>query len=228
MSNENILVVDDEEDILELVRYNLAKEGYKVQCVASGEEGVALAKKANPDLIVLDLMLTGIDGFEVCRRVRRERATQDIPIIILSAKGEESDIVLGLGLGADDYLVKPFSPKVLNARVQSVLRRRRLPAIKLDAIVTIQELTIDPGRHEVKVKGESVDLTATEFKILHFLARQAGWVFTRYQIVDAVHGENYPVTERSIDVQIVSLRKKLGSYGDYIETIRGVGYRFQG
>lgn len=228
MAKENILIVDDEEDILELVRYNLAKEGYQITCVGSGEEGLKFARTASPDLVVLDLMLPGVDGLDVCKALKGDSKTKHIPVIMLSAKGEEADIVTGLELGADDYLVKPFSPRVLSARVKSVLRRNKGVPEDDTSPIKVDELQINPGRHEVLIKGKLVDLTSTEFKVLHFLARQPGWVFTRYQIVDAVHGDDYPVTDRSVDVQIVGLRKKLGKVGAYIETVRGVGYRFKG
>lgn len=228
MAKENILIVDDEEDILELLRYNLSKEGYQITCVTSGEEGLSTARTTSPDLVVLDLMLPGVDGLDVCKALKNDAKTKHIPVIMLSAKGEEADIVAGLELGADDYLVKPFSPRVLTARVRSVLRRNRGIPEDDATPIKVDELSINPGRHEVLIKDKLVELTSTEFKVLHFLARQPGWVFTRYQIVDAVHGDDYPVTDRSVDVQIVGLRKKLGKYGKYVETVRGVGYRFKG
>jgi two-component system, OmpR family, alkaline phosphatase synthesis response regulator PhoP len=227
MARENILVVDDEEDILELVNYNLSREGYQISCAATGEEGLKAAKTKIPDLIVLDLMLPGVDGLEVCKQLKGDPKTGQIPVIMLTAKGEEADIVTGLELGADDYITKPFSPRVLIARVKTVLRRKSGEPEDDITAIKIQELVINPGRHEVLVKGKPVELTFTEFKILHTLAKRPGWVFTRYKIVDAVRGDDYPVTDRSVDVQIVSLRKKLGSCGKYIETVRGVGYRFK-
>ncbi len=227
MSKEKILVVDDEEDILELLDYNLSKEGYKVDCVSSGEAACQAAKSLNPDVIVLDLMLPGIDGLEVCRKLKTDQATSAIPIIMLTAKGEDADIVSGLEVGADDYVVKPFSPRVLIARLRAVLRRGSSPANEDFSNVAIHDLRINPQRHEVLVANQGVDLTATEFGILSFLARRPGWVFTRNQIIEAVKGDDYPVTNRSVDVQIVALRKKLGNAGTYIETVRGVGYRFK-
>lgn len=226
MPKEKILVVDDEADILELVQYNLAKEGYLVTCVASGEEALAVTKKSLPDLLILDLMLPGVDGLDVCKTLRRNSTTATLPIIMLTAKGEEADIVAGLELGADDYLTKPFSPRVLSARVKTVLRRRRATPQDDTTTVRVEELIIDPRRHEVQLDGKRLDLTVSEFKILHFLVRQRGWVFTRHQIVDAVHGDDYPVTDRSVDVQMVGLRKKLNGYGKFLETVRGVGYKF--
>jgi two-component system alkaline phosphatase synthesis response regulator PhoP len=227
MANENILVVEDEEDILELVRYNLNKEGYRVTGVLSGEEGLQAARSHPPDLIILDLMLPGTDGLTVCRELKQDARTRDLPIVILTAKGEEADIVAGLELGADDYITKPFSPRVLLARLRAVLRRRRAePASERD-VLEIHQMVIHPGRHEVLVQGRPVDLTVTEFRLLSFLARRPGWVFTRSQIVQGVQGEDYAVTERAVDVQIVGLRKKLGPAGQYIETVRGVGYRLK-
>ena len=227
MAHESILAVDDEEDILELLRYNLAKEGYRVTCVASGEEAVKAGKSILQDLILLDLLLPGIDGMEVCRLLKGEARTRNIPIIMLTAKGEEADIVTGLELGADDYLTKPFSPRVLLARIRAALRRRATAPPGETALLKVHQLVIDPGRHEVLLEERPVDLTVTEFRLLHLLARRPGWVFTRSQIVNGVHGDDYPVSDRSVDVQVVSLRKKLGPYGKYLETVRGVGYRLK-
>jgi len=228
MSRQIILVVEDEEDILELVRYNLGREGFQISCATTGEEGLDAARKKLPDLVILDLMLPGMDGLEVCKQLRNDPKTSHIPIVMLTAKTEEADMVTGLELGADDYIPKPFSPRILSARVKTVLRRRITPASTDDTkTLQIHDLVINPGRHEVLVKGKPVDLTFTEFRILYTLAKRPGWVFNRYQIVDAVRGEDYPVTDRSVDVQIVALRKKLGSCGKLIETVRGVGYRFK-
>ena len=227
MAKERILVVDDEEDILELVRFNLAREGYDLVCTTSGEEAPEIARKKHPDLLILDLMLPGIDGLEVTKILKNDVKTKDIPIIMLTAKGEEADIVTGLELGADDYVTKPFSPRILVARVRAALRRKVKDSPEDESLVKIHSLEIHPGRREVLVDNQRVQLTFTEFAILNFLARRPGWVFTRFQIVDAVRGDDYPVTDRSVDVQIVGLRKKLGSAGKYIETVRGVGYRFQ-
>lgn len=227
MPNEKILIVDDEEDILELLKYNLSREGYKVSCAASGEETLRAVRSGIPDLIILDLMLPGIDGLEVARQLKNDMKTRDVPIVMLTAKGEEADIVTGLELGADDYITKPFSPRVLLARVRAALRRRVRESTDDASVLQIRKLEIHPGRREVLVNGEPVQLTFTEFGILNFLARRPGWVFTRSQIVDAVRGDDYFVTDRSVDVQIVGLRKKLGPAGTDIETVRGVGYRFR-
>jgi two-component system phosphate regulon response regulator PhoB len=227
MPKENILVVDDEEDILELLKYNLSREGYKISCAASGEETLRAVRSGIPDLIVLDLMLPGIDGLEVARQLKNDVKTRDVPIVMLTAKGEEADIVAGLELGADDYITKPFSPRVLVARVRAVLRRKAKKPPDKTSVLHIHDVEIHPGRREVQVNGEPVQLTFTEFGILNFLARRPGWVFTRSQIVDEVRGDDYFVTDRSVDVQIVGLRKKLGPAAKHIETVRGVGYRFK-
>jgi len=227
MAKTSILIIEDEEDIRELVKYNLQRENFDVLEAESGEEGLKLVERVMPDLVLLDLMLPGKDGLEICRILKRNSRTQNIPVVMMTARGEESDIITGLELGADDYVVKPFSPKVLGARVKAVLRRKAsAPELAPEDVIKIYDLVIHPGRHEVLVKDKPVDLSATEFRLLHFLARRPGWVSTRYQIVDAVHGEDYPVTERSVDVQVVGLRRKLKRAGDYIETVRGVGYRF--
>jgi DNA-binding response OmpR family regulator len=225
MPKPAILVVDDEEDIRELVELNLRREGYGVLTCETGEQALERAFKEMPDLIVLDLMLPGIDGLEVCRRLKTDAKTRRIAVVMLTAKGEEADIVTGLELGADDYVTKPFSGKVLVARVRRLLRKHQDEADESSA-VSIHELTIDPNRHEVLVAGQAVAMTLTEFNILHLLARRPGRVFTRYQIVDSIHGSDYLVTDRAVDVQIVSLRKKLGPCAKYIDTVRGVGYRF--
>lgn len=227
MVKEKILIVEDEQDIQELVRYNLANEGYQVEGVPTGEEAITHARKHLPDLIILDLMLPGIDGLEVCKILKREHKTAEIPIVMLTAKGEDADIVAGLELGADDYITKPFSPRVLIARVRTVLRRTRGKKTEDNSVIKIHDLAIDPMRHWARINGRPLELTATEFSLLHFFAQRPGWVFTRSQIIDAVKGGDYPVTDRSVDVQIVGLRKKLGEAGKYIETVRGIGYRFK-
>ena len=228
MAKERILVVDDEDDLLELVNYNLTKEGFRVSCVATGEDAVRHARTESPDLIVLDLLLPTVDGLEVCKLLKSDPRTKHIPIVMLTAKTEEADVVTGLELGADDYITKPFSPRVLVARVKAVLRRRSKEAPAADAAIKVHDLLIHPGRHEVLAGGRPLALTLTEFRLLHYLAQRPGWTFSRSQIVDAVKGDDYPVTERSVDVQVAGLRKKLGAtFGSYIETVRGVGYRFK-
>lgn len=226
MVRGSILAVDDEEDVLELVRYNFNKEGFKVETAVTGEEAVKKAKANPPSAILLDRMLPGIDGIEVCRQLKADSKTSSIPIIMLTAKGEESDVVSGLEVGADDYVTKPFSPKVLIARVRRILYRQTA-AKQENTPVKIHDLTIDPARYEVKLKNKAIELTFTEFMILYTLAKRPGLVLSRYNIVDAIRGSNYVVTDRAVDVQIVSLRRKLGQFGKYIETVRGVGYRFK-
>ena len=230
-----IHVIEDEPDIAQLIEYNLGLEGFKVTVSQTGEKGLERALQEPPDLILLDLMLPGLEGLEVCRLLRATEATSSIPLIMATAKGDEQDIIQGLELGADDYVVKPFSPKVLIARIHSVLRRFQGQVPSVEEVRSgrsrmareVHNLTIHPGRHEVLVSGQTVDLTRTEFQILYYLCCHPGWVFTRGQIVEAVNGENYSVTERAIDVQMVRLRQKLGDSGVLIETIRGVGYRLK-
>ncbi|MZH02328.1 MAG: response regulator transcription factor [Nitrospinae bacterium] len=228
MTQKQILVVEDEEDIQELLRYNLAKEGFLVHCVGSGEAGLQEARKILPDLLILDLMLPEMNGLEVCRELKSDPKTKPVPIIMLTAKGEETDIVLGLERGADDYGTKPLSIQIFLSRVRAVLRRGQESEPQQDPnTLNFTDLQIHLGKHEVRVKGELVKLTYTEFMILEFLSKRPGWVFTRGQIVDAVRGDGYAITDRAVDFQIVGLRKKLGSVSKYIETVRGVGYRFE-
>jgi two-component system phosphate regulon response regulator PhoB len=227
MARAHILVVDDEPDILELVHYNLVQHGYEVTCSLSGEEGLAQTRSRPPDLVLLDIMLPGMDGLEVCKALKQDRRTADIPLIMLTARSEEADIVTGLELGADDYLTKPFSPRVLLARIKAVLRRHAAPSPTESEELVRGALVMRPGRYEVLVVGQPVQLTRTEFRMLHLLARRPGWVFTRNQIIEAAQGDDTSVTARSVDVHMVSLRRKLGVCGDAVETIRGVGYRFK-
>jgi len=227
MAAEHILVVEDDEDILELVSYNLTKAGYRVTTAASGEAAIKAARSKPPDLVLLDLMLPGVDGLEVCNTLRRDQRTANIPVIMLTARSEEADIVAGLELGADDYITKPFSPRVLLARIKAVLRRKTKAPAEEQTVIKLKELVIHPGRHEVTVRSKRADLTATEFKILHLLARRPGWVYTRQQIIDAARGDEYAVTDRSVDVHIAGLRKKLGPLGSQLETVHGVGYRYK-
>jgi two-component system phosphate regulon response regulator PhoB len=223
-----VLVIEDEPDIRELVEFNLKKYDYNVLLANNGEKGLNDARSYEPDLILLDLMLPGIQGIDVCRVIKSDENIKSIPIIILSALGQEEDIVLGLEAGADDYVSKPFSLDVLNARIKTVLRRySNKDDDDRNRILLIQNIKINPRTREVAIDGKLVSLTYTEFQILHLLMAHPGWVFTRYQIIDKIRGENYPVTDRSIDFQIVGLRKKMLGKGNLIETIRGVGYRFQ-
>ena len=228
VARKKIVVIEDEPDIQEVIDYNLTREGYTVITADSGDEGVRKVVNEAPDLVLLDLLLPGLDGIEVCRKLKMDPVTQKIPIIMVSAKGEESDVVLGLGVGADDYVTKPFRPKELVARVRAVLRRGVLQDDEARSERLVRGgLVVDAARHEVKVDGQSVTLTATEFRLLHLLASHPGRVFTRDQLVTRVIGGGAAVIDRNIDVHVRSIRKKLGEHRHLIGTIRGVGYRFQ-
>ena len=228
MEKHRVLVVEDDEDILELICFNLQKEGFRVDRALTGEDALRMVADGRdlPALILLDLMLPRLSGVEVCRRLKENAATAAIPIIMVTARGEEADVVSGLELGADDYITKPFSPRVLVARVRALMRRKRRGEVRADEVIKIRDIIIHPGRHEVTVAGEPVTLTYTEFALLHLLARRPGWVFTRNQIINTIRGDAYVVTDRTVDVQVTGLRKKLGHAGEYIKTVRGVGYKF--
>ncbi len=227
MTKEKILIVDDEQDLVKLIRYHLEKEGYKIISTFNGEDALFLARKERPELMILDLMLPGIDGLEVCKKLKADQELAGTAIVMLTAKGEEADITMGLKLGADDYMTKPFSPKELVARVQAVLRRIKSASTAKDYIA-IETLTIDLYKHEVMIKNEPIPLTLTEFKLLHHLASRPGRVFTRDQLLDAVSGAETCVIDRTIDVHIASLRKKLKAFSNNcIITIRGIGYKFR-
>lgn len=224
---EKILVVDDEKDILELIEYNLTKNGYRVKTALSGEDALELIKENDYDLIILDLMLPGVDGFDICKIIKADKQKANIPIVMVTAKADEADKVAGLEIGADHYVTKPFSPRELLAIVKATLRRKPAKLEEEKPVIERGGLKIHVGRHEVTFNGEPIDLTHLEFRILLTLAKKPGWVMTRYQIVDEARGEGVSVTDRSVDVHIVSLRKKLGEASDYIETVRGVGYKFK-
>jgi two-component system phosphate regulon response regulator PhoB len=226
MAKKTILAIDDEKDLIELVRYNLEKEGFQVKGAHDGETGLALAIHEKPDVVLVDLMLPGIDGLEVCRQLKSNSRTAAIPLIMLTAKSSESDRVVGLELGADDYVVKPFSPRELVARIRALLRRttgQQEPPSRIRR----GGLLIDLDRREVTCAEMPVVLTATEFRLLHFLAAHPGHVFTRGELIDNVLGRDIAVLDRTIDVHIMALRRKLGNRGDCVETVRGFGYRFQ-
>jgi two-component system phosphate regulon response regulator PhoB len=226
-SKPNIMIVEDEEDIQELIVYNLIKNGFNTTVYASGEEALAAVPEILPDLILLDLMLPGMDGLEVCKKLKNDEKTNEIPIIMLTARGEEETIIKGFEYGVDDYVTKPFSLKILISRIKAVLRRQNDENYDDNSIITIHELTINPQKYEALLKNITLKLTNAEFKVLHLLASKPGWVLTRYQIIDEIKGDDYEVTDRSVDVLMVGLRKKLDKYGHYIETVRGVGYRFK-
>ncbi len=223
-----IVVIEDEADILELLQYNLQREGYRVTGCSDGEQGLLAARKGDPDLILLDVMLPGIDGFEVCRQLRRDALTRRVPVVFLTAKSEETDVILGLGLGADDYIAKPFRPKELIARVQAVLRRGPARTEEPTGERLVRgELVVDMVRHEATASGKVVDLTPTEMRLLHFLASHPGRVFTRAHLLSRVIGDDAIVTDRNVDVHVRGVRQKLGELRELIETVRGVGYRFR-
>lgn len=225
MQNNKILIVEDEDSIAELVEFNLSKNGFECKRVDSAERALALFENGETfDLVLLDLMLTGMDGTDFCRIFRARSDFSQIPIIMLTARGEESDIVCGLDYGADDYITKPFSPRVLIARIRACLRRNSEPS---PSQVCVHGISLDPEFHEAKIGGKNLDLTSNEFSILELFMRNTGKVFSRDAIIRNLHGEGYPVTDRAVDVSIVNLRKKLGAKSDLIETIRGVGYRLK-
>ena len=228
MPKERILVIEDEEDLIEVMSYNLRREGFEVRSASNGADGLRKARQHGADLILLDLMLPDIDGLEICRRLRRDPLTQRVPVIMVTAKGEESDIVLGLGVGADDYIPKPFSPRELVARVKAVLRRGPPRGEEGPPERVVRgPLVVDASRHEAMLAGEPLTLTATEFRLLHFLAAHPGRVFTREQLLRRVMGENVVLIDRNIDVHVRAIRQKLDEHRDLIETVRGVGYRFK-
>ena len=227
LDSKNILVVEDDLDIRELISFNLQNEGHQVFEAKDGEAGIDKAREKLPDLILLDLMLPGIQGLDVCRIIKSDQETKETPIIMVTALGQEEDIVKGLETGADDYITKPFSIKVLIARVNAVLKRSIEVGEDKSKDILINGINIKTRAREVRVNENLInDLTFSEFQILYLLAGHPGWVFTRYQIIDKIRGDNYPVTDRSVDFQIVGLRKKLGDAGKLIKTVRGVGYRF--
>lgn len=229
-----ILIVEDERDIREVISWNLKREGYTVFEAETAEKGLELVERAKPDLVLLDMMLPGVDGLSALKTIRNNASTAELPLIMVTARSEDADIVAGLELGADDYICKPFSPRVLIARIRARLREREGPAlgggIKRDGEPEILEsngIRLDPQRHEVFLDGEELALSVTEFSLLEYLMANPGRVFSRQRIINALHGPDYPVTDRSIDVQVLSLRKKLLGASEFVETVRGVGYRWK-
>lgn len=225
--SKKILIIEDEKDIIELLDFNLSKDGFDVSSAQTGEDGLHLARTNSPDLILLDLMLPGINGLDICKFLKTDQKTGHIPIVMLTAKDEDIDVVTGLEVGADDYITKPFSPKVLIARIRTVLRRQSVQGEEKKHIIHIGPIVIDPGKYTVALKNNKLQLTATEFQLIFTLANRPGWVYSRSQLVDKIRGEDHIISERAVDVQIANLRKKLGKYGDYIETVRGAGYKFK-
>ncbi len=226
MIDKTLLVVEDEADIQELIVYNLKKEGFKIHRSESAEKGYELVLSEKIDLIILDIMLEGMNGIEFCRQIKSDEDLKKIPVIMLTAKGEEEDIIKGLEAGADDYVTKPFSPKILAARIKTVLRRVQ-KGFDTFATISVNGLSINPVKREIVYKDNAISLTNTEFNILHLLSANSGRVFTRYQIIDEIKGNDYIVADRSVDFLIAGLRKKLGEAGVFVETVRGVGYRFK-
>jgi len=226
MAKAKIFIVEDDRDIRDLVSYNLERDGYKVFSVDNGERALEAIKKEQPELVILDLMLPGMDGLEVCRLLKQDDRTKQIPIIMLTAKSEETDVVVGLQIGADDYVTKPFSPKVLTARIKTILRRSERHEKKSE-VRKIEHLTIDIPRHKITFKDKTLELTSIEFNILEFLSRHPGRAFSRDQIMDNAWKEGKFVVDRAVDVHIQALRHKLQKGADLIETVRGVGYRFK-
>lgn len=224
-----IAVIEDDRDINELIAYNLEREGYGVIRSLDGGQGLFLIQKEQPDLVLLDLMLPGMDGLEVCQALKQSDATKDIPIIMITAKSEESDVVVGLQMGADDYITKPFSTKVLLARVKAIFRRDKQvkSAGSPQQLRNFGALVMDLPKYKVTVNGRSVSLTSIEFAILEFLSRSPGRVYTRDQILDNVWKDGKFIIDRAVDVHVRGLRKKLEDGADYVETVRGVGYRFK-
>ena len=227
MTGESILVVEDEEDILDLISYNLKQAGFLIVAVESGEEALEVASEENFSLVLLDLMLPGIDGLEVCRLLRAKPETKSIPVLMLTARTEEVDRIVGLELGADDYLTKPFSPRELVLRVRAILRRAEVVESVSDETIRVGSLTIDPIEHRVQLLGEEIELTATEFRLLLTLAQRRGRVQSREELLNVVWGYEHSGYRRTVDTHLRRLRAKMGEAADYLETVRGVGYRFR-
>ncbi|MFH1645594.1 MAG: response regulator transcription factor [Candidatus Omnitrophota bacterium] len=225
MANEKILIVEDDEDIIEMIEYNLKKEGFSAYSVSDGAKVLGIVESKKPDLIILDLMLPGMDGLDVCKSIRNKQFIAHIPIIMLTAKSQEADKVIGLEIGADDYMIKPFSPRELIARIKALLRR--LKKSESSAVLISGIVEIDTLKHRVRIKGKEIDLTATEFKLFEFMLRNHGMALSRAKILDSVFGYDSVIYDRTVDAHMKSLRKKLGKASDCIETIRGVGYRFK-
>lgn len=230
MPNTDIFIVEDEADIGDLIRFHIEREGFTAEVIHSGRIALEAIRRQAPRLVVLDLMLPDLDGLEVCRRLKWDEKTRNVPILIVSAKGEESDIVAGLELGADDYVTKPFSPKILMARLRNVIRRYEAEQTAPEGDRQILrladgELQIDLDKYTVELKGSPVDFTRTEFAILRCLATRPGFVRTRDQIISSVHGDSAVLTSRTVDVHVTAIRRKLGHLGTMVKTVRGVGYR---
>lgn len=226
MAKESVLIVEDDPDIVELLQYTLEREGYPVLIARDGEKGLSEARRRKPGLIVLDLMLPGLDGLEVCRTLKADDSTRSIPVLMLTARGEESDVVLGLEFGADDYMRKPFSPRELVARIRAVLRRGQ-PVTEAKLRIELGGVVLDKERFEVTVDGEVVQFTRSEFRLFWTLARHPGRVYSREDLVERLTDGEAVILDRNIDVHVSSIRKKIGDHGDMIATVRGVGYKIR-
>jgi len=224
MAKETILVVEDDPDIVELLEYSLEREGYTVLAASDGEKGLSEARRRKPALVLLDLMLPGLDGLSICRALKEDGATKDIPVMMLTAKGEESDVVVGLEFGADDYVRKPFSPRELIARIRAVMRRSQ-PAPAVRSRIELGSVTLDKERHEVSVDDVPVTFTRSEFRLLWRLAKHPGRVYSRDELVESLTDGEAVILDRNIDVHVSSIRKKLGEHGGIVVTVRGVGYK---
>jgi len=230
MAKKKILVVEDDRDISELITYNLEREGYEIACLYDGSRVVDFVNKRKPEIIILDLMLPEVDGLDICRTLKSDPDTKHIPIIMLTAKSEEADVVVGLQMGADDYITKPFSPKVLVARIKAIVRRIadvQLLSVSSENVRNFGDFNIDLLKHKISYKNQEVKLTSIEFDIVEFLSRSPGRVWSREQILDNVWKEGKFIIDRAVDVHVRGLRKKLGKAENYVETVRGVGYRFK-
>jgi two-component system phosphate regulon response regulator PhoB len=227
LAGKKILIVEDEKDIAELIAFNLEEEGFEIVSASSGEEGLTKAVSEKPDLVLLDIMLPGINGLDVCRVMKSDDKTRHIPIMMLTARNDDVDIITGLEIGADDYVTKPFSPRVLTARIRAILRRGKTGDTIGSRLITFGDMVIDEGRHQVLIHDKPIGLTLTEFNLLVILADKPGWVFSRSQLIDNLREGHHVITDRAIDVQVTNLRKKLGKFGQFVQTVRGVGYRFQ-
>lgn len=223
---KSILIVEDEADILQLIDWHLRSEGYTTYTATDGNKGLDKAEEKTPDLILLDLILPGMDGLEVCKSLKRNSKTQNIPVVMLTAKGEEVDRIVGFELGADDYIVKPFSPRELILRIRAILRRQEKEPVE-ESLITYQDLQIDLESYRVWLKEEELKLTVTEFKLLMELIQNQGKVRTRDQLLDRVWGYQFDGYARTVDTHIRRLRQKIGPYAEMIETVRGIGYRFK-
>lgn len=227
MAKTKVLVIEDDRSLAEVLSYNLKQAGYEVLHSSDGQDGLLQAQIKSPDIVILDLMLPIIDGHDVCRRLRADASTKDVLIVMLTAKAEESDELIGFSLGADDYVTKPFSVKVLLERIKALRRRRAGDIASPDEVTARLGVTVDRRRHQAAVDGKPLPLTRSEFRLLDTLIRQPGRVFDRAELIDAALGEDTMVMERTIDVHIRALRRKLGAYAEVVETVRGVGYRYR-